>query len=445
MKQHLYPRDLAHYIFNNCERFAKDLVFPEDESLIAAELGLPDIDAMESLLSTCYQASLMTHEGLNVSFRLILADPEAFDGLDGSPDGVQKLEFAEYMPLSASSLRRISPAASFARSIIAARYDPEIGPEIWGIIHTGPRWLHTSHGGRGSAPKLPDALVVKVMGPGVLEVSLGGKTLVSLSEGKVHGQSLNVFRAGWLQDFFAPIRQERHEIHKEAMQGAEEDWQELDSELTKIIDQQMMKRVIAAMRAFRHGGTLLFVPPDRASELMQVNPYLTMKYKFAESEGRGRFRTLIVDIMNTLASLPSDDSHRVGWLEYQQTSDPRITALDEAIFETSHLISSLSVADGAVVLTKRFEILGFSAEIHCETSEVSQIAKALDLEANKCRFESVIGVGTRHSSAYRICRELKDALAIVVSQEGNVQFVRWMNDKLVFWEHQGSFDFSNLN
>ncbi|HNN63650.1 MAG TPA: diadenylate cyclase, partial [Candidatus Obscuribacter sp.] len=73
------------------------------------------------------------------------------------------------------------------------------------------------------------------------------------------------------------------------------------------------------------------------------------------------------------------------------------------------------------------------------------ITKSLDLEGSKCRTESTLGVGTRHRSAYRICHELKDALAIVVSQEGNVQFVRWSGDRLVFWEHQGSYDFSTVN
>jgi len=443
--KYLYPKDLANYITNHWQSLDKARDGKRATDSVWESLALPDKEALEDLLSTCYQASLMTHEGENVAFRLILADPDQFAAFEGLPEGVQKLEFADYLPFSTSTLRRLSPAASYSRSMIGIRFDAEVGLEIWGIIHTGPRWLHRSHGGRGAPPKLPPALVIKVMGPGTLEVSRGNKTLVSLSEGKVLGQSLNVFSSAWLQEWFEPIRQERLELHRQASQGTDEEWSELDPELTKIIDQQMMKRVIAAMRAFRHGGTLIFIPPDRAAELTRSNPYLTMKYKFAEGEGRARFRTLIIEIMNTLASLPSANSHLVGWEEYQQTMDARIIPLDESIFEMSHLISSLSVADGAVVLTKRFEIIGFGAEIHCETTEVGTITKSLDLEGSKCRTESTLGVGTRHRSAYRICHELKDALAIVVSQEGNVQFVRWSGDRLVFWEHQGSYDFSTVN
>jgi hypothetical protein len=443
--KHFYPKDLAEYVHENWNGSNQSKEMTEQVQSGPKLSGPPDLAVLENLISICYQASLMTHEGEPVVFRLILADPGEFSDSAGPPDGVQKLELTEYLPLTPFELRRLSPAARFSRSMIGIRQEPDAGPQVWGVIHTGPRWLHTSHGGRGSPPALPESLVVKVMGPGILEVSKGNQTLVSLSDGKLHGHSLNVLRSAWLQEWFAPIRQERLEIHSKASRGSDEEWAELDPDLTRVIDQHMMKRVIAAMRAFRHGGTLIVVPPEHASMLRESNPYLTMKYNFADAEGRARFRALIVEIMNTLARLPADNDHPIGWRDYQQTTDPKVMALDEAIFEMSHLVSSLSVADGAVVLTKRFELLGFAAEIHCEAAEVRYVAKALDLEGQKYRTESVLGVGTRHRSAYRLCQQLRDALAIVVSQEGTVQFVRWNDSQLMFWEHQGSFDFSAIN
>ena len=49
----------------------------------------------------------------------------------------------------------------------------------------------------------------------------------------------------------------------------------------------------------------------------------------------------------------------------------------------SHLIASLANVDGAVVLTKRFEILGFGAEIAGELPHVTEVRRALDLEADR--------------------------------------------------------------
>ncbi|MFX4925879.1 hypothetical protein ABTC31_20045, partial [Acinetobacter baumannii] len=86
----------------------------------------------------------------------------------------------------------------------------------------------------------------------------------------------------------------RTELHNEAREKATEDWGQLDPELTHIIDQHMMKRVLGAIRAFRHGGTLIMVPSERANELLEPNKFLNLRFKFEEGEARARFRTLIV-------------------------------------------------------------------------------------------------------------------------------------------------------
>ena len=439
----LYPNDLADYVLRN---WLPDQKQNLAHGQIQNEVGEPPaLNVLQNLLSISYQASLMTHEGEPVVFRLTLADPESFADGAGPPDGVQKLQFTEHVPLSPHELRRLSPSVRFSRSMIGVRLNADDELEVWGIIHTGPRWLHANHGGRGSAPAMPASLVVKVMGPGTLEVAIGECTIASLADGKLYGQALNVFSSDWLREWFAPIRKERMDLHQKARLQSQENWADLDPDLTRVINQHMIKRIIAAMRAFRHGGTLILVPPERATALMKPNHYLTMKYKFAESQSRGRFRSLILDVMNTLARLHVAGSRPIGWRDYQQTNDPKIMALDESIFEMSHLISTLSVSDGAVVLSKRFELLGFGAEIHCESSENAVLAQAVDLEGKQFKNRTVHGVGTRHRSAYRLCQQMKDALVIVVSQEGAVQFVRWKDDRVMFWEHQGSFDFSSVN
>jgi len=264
-----YPRDLAKYVINNWPS-------PGDGALPYQKPDVPDELLLERLLSICYQASLTRHEGEPVSFRVILANPSELPDEVGPPDGLHKLEFAEPVDLNAAELRRLSPAARFSRSIIGISVQDDV-PKIWGILNSGPRWLHASHGGRGSAPSFPPYLLVKVMGPGVMEVSCGNNTLVGLSEGHIFGSSLNVFKSKWLQEWFAPMRKERMEIYEKAKQEADDGWPELEPDLTRVIDQHMLKRVIAVMRAFRHGGTLIFVSPSEAEHVLGPNPFLSMK------------------------------------------------------------------------------------------------------------------------------------------------------------------------
>jgi DNA integrity scanning protein DisA with diadenylate cyclase activity len=148
--------------------------------------------------------------------------------------------------------------------------------------------------------------------------------------------------------------------------------------------------------------------------------------------------------MNTLAQSTSSDAsrHPISWLDYQNSTDSRIAKLDEAIFEMSHLIAALSTVDGAVVLSRRFELLGFRAEIRCDFADIHMIARALDLEGKRFKNESTGGVGTRHRSAYQLCTELKDALVVVISQDGGVRFIRWNEDHVMYWDHHATFAFS---
>ena len=61
--------------------------------------------------------------------------------------------------------------------------------------------------------------------------------------------------------------------------------------------------------------------------------------------------------------------------------------------------------------------------------------RALDLEGKRTLEQSTDGVGTRHRSAYRLCNALPGAVAVVVSQDGNVRFVRRTDGGVAYWEH----------
>jgi DNA integrity scanning protein DisA with diadenylate cyclase activity len=61
------------------------------------------------------------------------------------------------------------------------------------------------------------------------------------------------------------------------------------------------------------------------------------------------------------------------------------------------------------------------------------VARALDIEADQVEMELSEGVGTRHRAAYRLCQELHDAFAIVISQDGDVRLVKWHNGSVTYW------------
>jgi hypothetical protein len=298
--------------------------------------------------------------------------------------------------------------------------------------------LRADQGGRDAPPPLPQVLILRVHGPGRIAVDVGPETLCKLDEGRLSDVSMDVFASRWLPESFAPVRGELAEIHaglRDQARKKGEVWARLDNDVTRIIGQHTIKRIISAVRDSHHGGTVVIIPPRLADDILE-DRYVSLKYKFIDAEPRRRFRTLIVDVMNALArsyaGAPAKDP--VGWEDYEASSDEDLSELDEAIFEVAHLIAGLTAVDGAVVMTQRFELLGFAGEISGGLSGVQTVAKALDIEADETVEESTEGVGTRHRSAYRLCKELPDVIAVVISQDGNVRFVKCMEGAVTYWD-----------
>ena len=230
------------------------------------------------------------------------------------------------------------------------------------------------------------------------------------------------------------------ELHEEARRRAKEPWSPLGDNLTRLIGQHTVRRVISVLRDARHGGTIVFVPPELTEDFSGENRYVTFKHAFAGGESRRRFRTTIVGVMNRMAEIHGKGGaasypRAVGWEEYQRTNDEWIAELDEAIFELAHLIAALASVDGAVVINKRFELLGFGGEISGTLPAVRTVLWALDLEGERTVQMSTDGVGTRHRSAYRLCNVLPGAVAVVVSQDGNARFVRRTDGGVAYWDH----------
>ena len=422
--EHAYPKDLAALVR---QRWGD-------------HPGLPKPATLGRFLSTCYQAGLRREEERPVTFRLVLAGPGSFPPEAGPPAGLHRLEFVAPRPFDEDELRRLSPAADFYLSLIGVGEKGDGGLEIWGLVQSGPRWMRSTQGGRGFAPPLPPAPVIHVRGPGMVEVYQGDEPVADLDGGSLSASSMDVFASRWLPEHFAPVRAELMALHREARRRAREPWAPLDEDLTRVIGQHTVRRVISVLRESHHGGTVVFIPPELTHEFSGENRYVAFKHAFADGEPRRRFRTTIVGVMNRLAQIHGKGDapsypRAVGWTEYQQTNDERIAELDEAIFELAHLIAALASVDGAVVMSKRFELLGFGGEISGALPAAVAVRRALDLEGERKVRESTDGVGTRHRSVYRLCNALPGAVAVVVSQDGNVRLVRRADADLTYWDH----------
>jgi hypothetical protein len=198
---------------------------------------------------------------------------------------------------------------------------------------------------------------------------------------------------------------------------------------------------VSVLRDARHGGTVIFVPSENDEGPSSEHPYIDLRYPFAGEQARSAFPDLVVDILNRLSELHGatdrgSEPEAVGWEKFERTTDDGIATLDEALFETAHLIAGLAAADGAVVMSKQNELLGFGGMVSGRLPDVESVARALDLEGEKVAEEGTGDVGARHRSAYRLAGALPGSVAVVVSQDGGVRWVCQKGGRVTYWEQE---------
>ncbi len=167
---HAYPTQLADFVLDS---------WPTRAPLELSER------ALRELLSTCYQASLVQEEGRSVRFRAVIASEERLSRCRGSERWLA-LGFTEPRAFTPDEARRLSPAAPFQSAALGVAVDDQ-DQRLWGVIHTGPRWLTPSWGGRAVGLETQTFMLVQVLAPGRLAVYCGDQLIASLERVLVPG------------------------------------------------------------------------------------------------------------------------------------------------------------------------------------------------------------------------------------------------------------------
>lgn len=436
---HSYPRELVSFIFDlwHDPQFSERL----REIGIDPSFQLPERSLFNYIISVCYQASLMREETRPVIFRLIICPPELIPADAGPPTGLHQLKFTEPRSFNERELYKLAPAADFYRTLIGMFIDQDGRPQIWGLIHSGTRWMQTVFGGRKIFPALPLGLAIYVTGPGQISICLGPEIIASLNDGQIDRPSPDIFTATWLTEGYTEVRHKMRALHEAARARSKKPWAILDQAFGKDLAQQTVRRIISVIRNSHHGGMLIYLSKDTGNDFSAENSFINIKYQFRDDESRQRFATLMLRIMNILAELygdPNNPEKVVGWHEYVTCQSEEIALLDEAIFNVADFIATLAATDGAVVMTKQQELLGFGGFVLGDTDRIDTVHRAFDPEGESTQMERIEMVGTRHRAAYRLCQHLHDALAVVISQDGDVEFVKWLNGAVTYWKHAPS-------
>ncbi len=415
---HAYPLDLARYTEDH---------WPSGRALeIRGEL-------LVEALSVAFQASLTSEEARPTRFRLLLTPVDRLPESGVPNEGVLRLRFDQSRLLTPDELRRLSPSTPFETSLIGAHVE-EGKLRIWGVAHSGPAWLAPTWGGRGVVPNWTYDPIIHVTGPGQLAVRCAGKLVSALERGLLVDAMMDVFDSEWLPQLFVREREQIRAEHA-ARQAESQSPTLVEHSLVGRVGQHMLRRSIQLVRGARHGGMILVV--DAAPRAGSIGlDGVRLKYRFHQDEPSTRYRTLLFQILERVAAATSKPT--VDWADFAEDASPDLAKLEHSVFELSRVIANLTAIDGAVVLDKRFAVLGFGAEVSPELPAPSRVWRALDTEGRELEPDDIENVGTRHRAAYRFVHDHPRGLAIVISHDGGVSFVANRDQEVVFWEQSVS-------
>jgi hypothetical protein len=172
-----------------------------------------------------------------------------------------------------------------------------------------------------------------------------------------------------------------------------------------------------------HGATIFVVPEvDAASE--DLHRFFRIKYPCSATPIWPALRKSARELVYGL-SLPLD-GHADDDAQRPETDEARL--LRRSLSEWPGRLARLSRVDGGVLITDRYQLLGFGVEVVASAEDLRtvRVAGALD--------EDIEQYGTRHRSAFRLCSRYPDAVAFVCSQDGGVKCVRIVDGVVTIWK-----------
>jgi hypothetical protein len=177
-----------------------------------------------------------------------------------------------------------------------------------------------------------------------------------------------------------------------------------DSSVSWLQAPSTFVRLAVAMRAHGHGGSLLVIP-----------------------SGTDSWRDSIVSPM-----LYALSPHFSGLTNLSDAEPEKARRLIDGV-------AGLTAVDGAVVLTDRYEVVGFGAKIMRRKGQgqVEQVRMMEPIEGGIAALvhPEQIG-GTRHLSAAQFVHDQRNAAALVASQDGRLTIFEWFPQEEIVYAHR---------
>ncbi|WP_438021665.1 hypothetical protein WMF18_41820 [Sorangium sp. So ce315] len=257
-------------------------------------------------------------------------------------------------------------------------------------------------------------LFIEIERPNRLHVYQGPYRMCSFSDGEADLTSgfemplfLHAIARGGLDDLWSRIVPPKHEPPREY------------DEFQFMAMWNCFAAIINEVAASGHGGAVIVVPARADAE----SPYLRRKYAMHTADLSDAF----VEFINARHEVGNEYYRRDMGVKVSGSRLARLNLKLKSLFDTLveriGVVARLAQCDGAVMLSRSLEVLGFGVEIAAELRRGMSVYDVVDEFRGRNRVLDVEQFGMRHRSAVKFASHCTCAVVLVASQDGPISAV----------------------
>jgi hypothetical protein len=414
-----FPETVAKLIF---ERWA-DASVPNYQAS-----ARPSLDVLVALLNNCFFASLKREEDRATQFDLAFCHKSDLTEVAFRYSEFTKLCTLipfENRELSVNELVRLAPACDPDKTVILSDYDGKTNQVyLWGIADTGGR-------SSGTDIRLTE-LRIRVYGPGEIKVSLLDRLVCIYKNGKIIDPERALINTGRVYGFF---KNTSLNLCKEVTVGVgkpqQSDERVHERDCRAISYLLVLQEIAERMQRLKHGGCVLIVPEDTSNDKLAN---LDIKYPCRDQTVWNCLRGKLILHDKFYAALSGAGKGEQD-AEVVESLHSQLEDVENGLRDALDMLVRFTAVDGAVLITRKLELLGFGAVVQLPGVVEYKVNKCEDRNATKVTEFPIKSHGTRHRSAFEFCYRNAPSVAIIVSQDGGVKMVMRVGDNICFWEN----------
>lgn len=399
-------------------------------------LRQPSRAIVRQLLRLAYIASLKTEEGRAVRSTLVYADPAS---PDLHPPQLRRADYPAFtrlghpVPLDTESVIKLARAVDKWSGAIAVWGRSSTQLKAWGVldqvVQENLRTTREAQGGFGFL----GLLVVTIEGTGEVSVYHGNILLGALRLNRVVTKDVDALRSAWVMERVLPCLRPA----ARAIAACVKPDVSYESVVGQLFEQWVttVSRLCIGLRRFGTGGCFVLSPKPLSSVL-----HIGHQLKYTRLRDSLALHVLDETYSGLATRKRSDAMRSSSVIDARIVLDEWLADADEGdradeLRSAIKLVTSLAAVDGFVLLTPDLMMCGFGVKTSAQTT-VGTIYDGQDFSkrGTKARRMNLSRFGTRHGSAARYCRSDSAAVAVVISQDGQVRLIGSAGRSMTLWD-----------